>query len=108
MENRISSDKDGARPYFLLGDKKRAVNTWWWRGDTNSTAEINAKKKQELSIGRQAIKRMPKKQQAAARKQLAAKVKQKYSAIKAKMPTSSGKTPGELVSIMRKIRTMRV
>jgi complex iron-sulfur molybdoenzyme family reductase subunit gamma len=36
-------DKDGARPYFLLGDKKRAVNTWWWRGDTNALTEINAK-----------------------------------------------------------------
>jgi len=37
------ADKDGARPYFLLGDKKRAVNTWWWRADSNTTAEINAK-----------------------------------------------------------------
>jgi complex iron-sulfur molybdoenzyme family reductase subunit gamma len=36
-------DKDGARPYFLLGDKKRAVNTWWWRADTNALTEINAK-----------------------------------------------------------------
>jgi DMSO reductase family type II enzyme heme b subunit len=35
--------KDGARPYFLLGDKKRAVNTWWWRADTNAISEINAK-----------------------------------------------------------------
>ena len=37
------ADKDGARPYFLLGDKKRAVNTWWWRSDTNIVKEINAK-----------------------------------------------------------------
>lgn len=36
-------DKDGARPYFLLGDKKRAVNTWWWRSDTKTIKEINAK-----------------------------------------------------------------
>lgn len=36
-------DKDGARPYFLLGDKKRGVNTWWWRADTNKITEINAK-----------------------------------------------------------------
>ena len=36
-------DKDGARPYFLLGDKKRGVNTWWWRADTGATTEINAK-----------------------------------------------------------------
>jgi len=36
-------DKDGARPYFLLGDKKRAVNTWWWRADTGKVTEINAK-----------------------------------------------------------------
>ena len=36
-------DKDGARPYFLLGDKKRAVNTWWWRGDTNEVTEVNVK-----------------------------------------------------------------
>ncbi len=36
-------DKDGARPYFLLGDSKRAVYTWWWRADTNKIEEINAK-----------------------------------------------------------------
>ena len=43
MQFPAKADKDGARPYFLLGDKKRAVNTWWWRADTNATQEINAK-----------------------------------------------------------------
>jgi DMSO reductase family type II enzyme heme b subunit len=31
------------RPYFMLGDRKRAVNLWWWRADTNVYTEINAK-----------------------------------------------------------------
>jgi DMSO reductase family type II enzyme heme b subunit len=34
---------DVARPYFLMGDRKKAVNTWWWRADTDSLQEINAK-----------------------------------------------------------------
>ena len=34
---------DVARPYFLLGDRKKAVNTWWWRADTDELQEINAK-----------------------------------------------------------------
>jgi DMSO reductase family type II enzyme heme b subunit len=37
------ADKDGARPYFLLGDSKRAVNTWWWRSDKGQIEEINVK-----------------------------------------------------------------
>ena len=72
------------------------------------TKELNAKKKQELSIGRAAIKRLPKKSQAAARKQLNAKVKEKYDKLKAKLPSATGKTPAELVSLMRKLRTLRV
>jgi DMSO reductase family type II enzyme heme b subunit len=31
------------RPYFLLGDGKRGVNLWWWRGDADVTTERNAK-----------------------------------------------------------------
>jgi DMSO reductase family type II enzyme heme b subunit len=31
------------RPYFLFGDNKKAVNLWWWRGDTNAAQEMNAK-----------------------------------------------------------------
>ena len=72
------------------------------------TAQINARKKQEVAIGKAAIKRLPKKQQASARKQFNAKIKQKYDAIKSKIPSSSGKSAGELVSLMRKVRTMRV
>jgi len=34
---------DSARPYFMMGDRKRAVNTWWWRADTDVLQEINAK-----------------------------------------------------------------
>jgi DMSO reductase family type II enzyme heme b subunit len=34
---------DVARPYFLMGDRKKAVNMWWWRGDTDTLQEINAK-----------------------------------------------------------------
>jgi DMSO reductase family type II enzyme heme b subunit len=37
------ADKDGQRPYFMLGDAKRAVNTWWWRSDHNQIKEINVK-----------------------------------------------------------------
>lgn len=38
-----SKRDDVARPYFLMGDRKKAVNMWWWRGDTDSLQEINAK-----------------------------------------------------------------
>ncbi len=32
------------RPYILFGDKKRAVNLWWWRGDEgDALSERNAK-----------------------------------------------------------------
>ena len=32
------------RPYILFGDKKRAVNLWWWRGDeADALTERNAK-----------------------------------------------------------------
>lgn len=31
------------RPFFLMGDGKRATNLWWWRGDTGITSEMNAK-----------------------------------------------------------------
>jgi len=31
------------RPYFMMGDKKRGVNLWWWRSDTGSITEQNAK-----------------------------------------------------------------
>jgi DMSO reductase family type II enzyme heme b subunit len=37
------ADQDGARPYFMLGDAKRGVNTWWWRSDLNKIQEINVK-----------------------------------------------------------------
>ena len=37
------ADKDGQRPYFMLGDAKRGVNTWWWRSDHNQIKEINVK-----------------------------------------------------------------
>ena len=72
------------------------------------TKELNATKNRELSIGRAAIKRLPKKQQTAARKQLNAKIKDKYDRLKAKIPSATGKTPAELVSLMRRLRTLRV
>lgn len=31
------------RPYLLFGDKKRAVNLWWWRGDDGTLSERTAK-----------------------------------------------------------------
>ncbi len=38
-------DKANARPYFLMGDRKRAVNLWSWRADQGDTSfkEQNAK-----------------------------------------------------------------
>jgi DMSO reductase family type II enzyme heme b subunit len=31
------------RPYFLLGDSKRATNNWWWTAHDNKTTERNGK-----------------------------------------------------------------
>jgi DMSO reductase family type II enzyme heme b subunit len=31
------------RPYFMLGWTKASVNLWWWRGDTGTLVERNAK-----------------------------------------------------------------
>jgi len=36
--------KDPAvRPYFMLGDRKRGVNLWWWQAHNNELVERNAK-----------------------------------------------------------------
>jgi DMSO reductase family type II enzyme heme b subunit len=40
----VKTDKtDTERPYFLMGDRKRPVNLWSWRGDTGKVIERNAK-----------------------------------------------------------------
>jgi DMSO reductase family type II enzyme heme b subunit len=31
------------RPYFMMGDGKRAVNLWWWQSDADGILEMNAK-----------------------------------------------------------------
>ena len=37
---KVEKDK---RPYFLMGDNKRAVNLWWWTGNDGKLQEITAK-----------------------------------------------------------------
>lgn len=37
------------RPYLLFGDKKRAVNLWWWRADKDRISEMNGKGSRSLS-----------------------------------------------------------
>ena len=31
------------RPYFMMGDGKRAVNLWWWQSGVDGISEMNAK-----------------------------------------------------------------
>ena len=45
--------EDSVRPYFLFGDKKKAVNLWWWRADTNTTVERNGKSIEKLTDQKQ-------------------------------------------------------
>ena len=72
------------------------------------TREMNTKKKAELAAGRAAIKRLPKKQQAAARKKLTAAVKSKYDKLKKLLPPAGKKTAAELTGLMKRMRTLRV
>ena len=65
------------------------------------TREMNTKKKAELAAGRAAIKRLPKKQQAAARKKLTAAVKAKYDKIKKMLPPAGKKTAAELTGMLK-------
>ena len=104
----LLADKKASKTSQAKSSYNKKAKTAYNKVKKAKTAEINTKKKQELAIGKAAIKRLPKKQQAAARKQFAAKVKQKYDAIKAKLPSTAGKSAGELVSLMRKVRTMRI
>jgi DMSO reductase family type II enzyme heme b subunit len=34
--------KEGAKPYFFMGDKKLAVNIWWWKASGDVGVEFNA------------------------------------------------------------------
>jgi len=39
----VKTSNPSRRPYFMMGDSKLPVNLWWWRGDTNTLEDKNAK-----------------------------------------------------------------
>jgi DMSO reductase family type II enzyme heme b subunit len=39
----VKTSDPSRRPYFMMGDSKMPVNLWWWRGDTNTLEDKNAK-----------------------------------------------------------------
>ena len=69
---------------------------------------ISAKQKNELKAVTARLKTLPKKGRAAAGKKLRAEIRARFAKLKTQMPTSSRKSIGELTSLMRNIKVLRV
>ena len=87
-----------------LADKKKAYMNV--RKEKLKTLAANQKK--ELSTIKQRIAALPRNQRTAEGKRMRAAIRDKYSKLKKRLPTAAKKTMGEVVSLIKGIKTLRI
>ena len=87
-----------------LADKKKQ----YMSARKQKLTELGSKQKSELAAVKQRVAQLPKGQRTSEGKRMRAAIREKYAKLKKKIPTAAKKGIGEVVSLIKGIKTLRV